>query len=146
MSAAQPGWQVKGVYHETCASEGHCPYYFGRDKEGGCRYFMVFRITEGQVGGVDLAGVTAVYLGDLPYATYAEVADASAPNEHSNLRVVLGTPVVKVDRNPTGSAPAEELTRSTPQKSRQGPQGCVPGRHPVQEPGHAPRGRRRPRV
>jgi hypothetical protein len=74
MSAAQPGWQVKGVYHETCASEGHCPYYFGRDKEGGCRYFMVFRITEGQVGGVDLAGVTAVYLGDLPYATYAEVA------------------------------------------------------------------------
>ncbi len=70
---AQPDWQVKGVYHETCASEGHCPYYFGRDKEGGCRYFMVFRVTEGTVGGVDLAGVTAVYLGDLPYPTFAEV-------------------------------------------------------------------------
>jgi hypothetical protein len=73
MGAPQPGWQIKGVYHETCASEGHCPYYFGRDKEGGCRYFMVFRITEGVVGGVDLAGITAVYLGDLPYPTFAEV-------------------------------------------------------------------------
>jgi hypothetical protein len=64
---------IKGFYHETCASEGHCPYYFGRDKEGGCRYFMVFRITEGEVDGVDLAGITAVYLGDLPHSTYAEV-------------------------------------------------------------------------
>jgi hypothetical protein len=74
MAALQPGWEVKGVYHEACASEGHCPYYFGRDKEGGCRYFMVFRITEGGFGGVDLAGINAVYVGDLPYPTYAEVA------------------------------------------------------------------------
>jgi hypothetical protein len=72
---ASPGWKLKGTYHETCASEGHCPYYFGRDKEGGCRYFMVFRISEGKVDGVDLAGITAVYLGDLPYPTYAEVAE-----------------------------------------------------------------------
>jgi hypothetical protein len=67
------GGPVKGIYHETCASEGHCPYYFGRDKEGGCRYFMVFRITEGVVDGVDLAGINAVYMGDLPYPTFAEV-------------------------------------------------------------------------
>ena len=73
MGAPQPSWQIRGVYHETCASEGHCPYYFGRDKEGGCRYFMVFRIAEGVVGGVDLAGINAVYLGDLPYPTFAEV-------------------------------------------------------------------------
>ncbi len=73
MATTTPAWTVRGVYHETCASEGHCPYYFGRDKEGGCRYFMVFRITEGQAGGVDLGGVTAIYLGDLPYSTYAEV-------------------------------------------------------------------------
>jgi hypothetical protein len=67
--------EIKGLYHETCASEGHCPYYFGRDKEGGCRYFMVFRITHGGVGDVDLAGLTAVYVGDLPYPTYAEVKE-----------------------------------------------------------------------
>jgi hypothetical protein len=72
--STSPTWTVRGVYHETCASEGHCPYYFGRDKEGGCRYFMVFRVTDGNASGVDLAGVTAIYLGDLPYATYAEVS------------------------------------------------------------------------
>lgn len=73
MSVSTSGWEIKGTYNEACASEGHCPYYFGRDKEGGCRYFMVFRITEGRAGGVDLAGITAVYLGDLPHSTYAEV-------------------------------------------------------------------------
>ncbi len=75
MSEQKPAWMVKGVYHETCASEGHCPYYFGRDKEGGCRYFMVFRITEGWAGDVDLSGIVTIYMGDLPYSTYAEVAE-----------------------------------------------------------------------
>ncbi|MCL5736166.1 MAG: DUF1326 domain-containing protein [Actinobacteria bacterium] len=51
---------MSGTYNEACASEGHCPYYFGRDKEGGCRYFMVFRITEGTADGVDLSGIAAV--------------------------------------------------------------------------------------
>jgi hypothetical protein len=69
----QPGWHVRGTYHEACASEGHCPYYFGRDKEGGCRYFMVFRIEQGEAGGVDLGGIVVVYAGDLPHSTYAEV-------------------------------------------------------------------------
>lgn len=69
----QSGWHLKGVYHEACASEGHCPYYFGRDKEGGCRYFMVFRVDEGAINGVDLGGTVVVYAGDLPHSTYAEV-------------------------------------------------------------------------
>lgn len=73
MTEEEQGWTVRGLYHETCASEGHCPYYFGRDKEGGCRYFMVFRVTEGRAGDVDLAGTVAIYLGDLPFSTYAEV-------------------------------------------------------------------------
>jgi hypothetical protein len=75
MEELKPGWQVKGIYNEACASEGHCPYYFGRDKEGGCRYFMVFRIQEGTVNDVDLSGTTVVYLGDLPHSTYAEVTE-----------------------------------------------------------------------
>jgi hypothetical protein len=75
MATLKPGWKVKGIYNETCASEGHCPYYFGRDKEGGCRYFMVFRITEGKVNDVDLSGITAIYMGDLPHSTYAEVME-----------------------------------------------------------------------
>jgi hypothetical protein len=75
MEELKPGWQIKGVYTETCASEGHCPYYFGRDKEGGCRYFMAFRIKEGTVNDVDLSGISVVYLGDLPHSTYADVME-----------------------------------------------------------------------
>jgi hypothetical protein len=93
---------IKGFYHETCASEGHCPYYFGRDKEGGCRYFMVFRVTEGEVAGADLAGITAVYLGDLPHSTYAEVAEKGSEgaiyitdNATPDQRAVLDTLTVK---------------------------------------------------
>ena len=75
MGESKPGWEIKGIYNETCASEGHCPYYFGRDKEGGCRYFMVFRIKEGEIDDVDLSGITAIYMGDLPHSTYAEVTE-----------------------------------------------------------------------
>ena len=73
MEELKPGWEVKGIYNEACASEGHCPYYFGRDREGGCRYFMVFRIQQGTVNGVDLSGIAVMYLGDLPHATFEEV-------------------------------------------------------------------------
>jgi hypothetical protein len=78
MEKLKSGWSVKGIYNEACASEGHCPYYFGRDKEGGCRYFMVFRITEGTANRVDLSGTTVVYLGDLPHSTFAEVLEKGA--------------------------------------------------------------------
>jgi hypothetical protein len=71
----EPNWVIKGLYNEACASEGQCPYYFGRDKEGGCRYFMAFRIREGKVNGVDLAGIVAVYVGDLPHSSYLEVME-----------------------------------------------------------------------
>ena len=102
MVAQQPGWEIKGVYNEACASEGHCPYYFGRDKEGGCRYFMVFRITEGTVNRVDLSGITAVYLGDLPHSTYVEVVEKGSEgaiyvsdSATSEQRAVLDTLVVE---------------------------------------------------
>jgi hypothetical protein len=72
MEKLKSGWQVKGTYNEACAAEGHCPYYFGRDVQGGCRYFMVFRIEEGKVNGVDLAGITVIYNGDIPYPKFSD--------------------------------------------------------------------------
>jgi hypothetical protein len=75
MKELGPSWLIKGLYNEACASEGQCPYYFGRDKEGGCRYFMAFRIREGMANGVNLSGVTTVYVGDLPHSAYAEVME-----------------------------------------------------------------------
>lgn len=73
MKEIAPGWYVKGVYNEACAAEGHCPFYFGRDKEGGCRYFMVLRIQEGEVNGVELSGITVMYCGVITYSKYEEL-------------------------------------------------------------------------
>lgn len=75
MGELKSGWQTKGTYNESCASQGHCPYYFGRSRDGGCRYFMVFRIQEGKVNDVDLSGITVIYQGDLPHASFQEVMD-----------------------------------------------------------------------
>ena len=77
MGELKSGWQTKGTYNESCASQGHCPYYFGRSRDGGCRYFMVFRIQEGKVNDVDLSGITVIYQGDLPHASFQEVMDLS---------------------------------------------------------------------
>lgn len=102
MVELKSGWEVKGTYNEACASEGPCPYYFGRDRIGGCRYFMVFRIKEGKVNNVDLAGVTVIYAGDIPHPGFKElleigsegmiyISDKATPEQ----REVLDTLVVK---------------------------------------------------
>ena len=67
------GWRVKGMYNEACAAEGHCPFYFGRDKEGGCQYFMVLRIQEGTANDIDLSGITVIYCGVITYSTYEDL-------------------------------------------------------------------------
>jgi hypothetical protein len=36
---------------------------------------MVFRIQEGKVNDVDMSGITAIYQGDLPHATFQEVLE-----------------------------------------------------------------------
>jgi hypothetical protein len=69
------GWQVKGIYNEACAAEGYCPYYFGRDRMDGCRYFMVFRIQEGRANDIDLSGITILYMGDIPHPSFKELME-----------------------------------------------------------------------
>ena len=71
----RPGWQVKGTYNEACAAEGHCPLYFGRDVENGCRYYMVFRIEDGEVNGVSLGGITVIYNGDIHHSKFQEIME-----------------------------------------------------------------------
>jgi hypothetical protein len=117
----KPNWEIKGIYQEACASEGHCPFYFGRNKEGGCRYFSMYTITEGLANGIDLSGVKAIYIGDLPYATFQEVtvkgakgaiyiSDDTSPEQRELLDIlsknvlggalmkeVLGIQYVKID-------------------------------------------------
>lgn len=66
-------WQIRGTYNEACAAEGQCPFYLGRDKEGGCQYFMVIRLQEGTVGDVDVSDVTVIYCGVITYSKYEDL-------------------------------------------------------------------------
>ncbi len=102
MVPLKPGWQIKGTYNEACASEGPCPYYFGRDKVGGCRYFMVFRIQEGKVNDVDLSGITTMYMGDIPHPSFEELMNLGSEgaiyisdNATPNQREILDTLAVE---------------------------------------------------
>jgi hypothetical protein len=58
-------WNIKGTWHESCASEGHCSFYFGRDREEPCKQIVVYDIKEGEIDGVDVSGVMVVTVADL---------------------------------------------------------------------------------
>lgn len=58
-------WSTKGVWYEACASEGHCSFYFGRDREEPCKSFQLFQFDEGKIGDVDISGVLAINVVDL---------------------------------------------------------------------------------
>lgn len=102
MQELNTGWTVTGTYNETCASEGHCPLYFGRGVDGGCRYYMVFRLEEGTVNGVDLSGITVVYNGDILHSTFSDFLEQGSEagiyvsdNATDAQREVLDTLVLK---------------------------------------------------
>ncbi|MFW9999121.1 MAG: DUF1326 domain-containing protein [Candidatus Hodarchaeota archaeon] len=58
-------WNVKGVWYEACAAEGHCSLYFGRDLEAPCKSFQLFQINEGKIHDVDINGVLVIQVIDL---------------------------------------------------------------------------------
>jgi hypothetical protein len=50
-------WSIKGVFYECCLMEGHCSLWFGRDLRNPCRNLITYQITEGNIMGLDMAGV-----------------------------------------------------------------------------------------
>ncbi len=65
MSKERISWTAKGLWYEACASEGHCSFYFGRDRETPCKSFQLFQIDEGKISEVDISGVLAINVIDL---------------------------------------------------------------------------------
>ena len=65
MSKERISWHTKGTWYEACASEGHCSFYFGRDRKEPCKSFQLFQIDEGQIGEVNLDGILAINVVDL---------------------------------------------------------------------------------
>ena len=64
-SKVRLNWNMKGVWYEACASEGHCSFYFGRDRDEPCKSFQLFKIEEGKIGDVDISGVLAINVVDI---------------------------------------------------------------------------------
>ena len=73
MSKESISWNTKGNWYEACASEGHCSYYFGRDREEPCKSFQLFQFEEGKLGEVDISGVLAINVVDLYSNKVAEL-------------------------------------------------------------------------
>jgi len=65
-------WNIKGVWYEACAAEGHCSLYFGRDLSAPCKSFQVFQINEGRVHNVKLDGVLVINVIDLYSSKFAD--------------------------------------------------------------------------
>lgn len=66
-------WKMKGVWYESCAEQGQCAHYFGRDREEPCKSFQVFQIKEGQIDDVDISGVVFIILVDFFSPKFADM-------------------------------------------------------------------------
>src|SRR3954470_16065254 len=62
-------WKISGTYFETCSCEVVCPctasLSFGASYER-CKVTLVFHITDGDVEGTDVGGLTVAALADTP--------------------------------------------------------------------------------
>jgi hypothetical protein len=62
-------WKLEGTYFETCSCEVVCPctasLALGADNDR-CRVTLVFNITDGDVEGTDVSGLTVAAVADTP--------------------------------------------------------------------------------
>jgi hypothetical protein len=62
-------WNLSGSYVETCSCELMCPCNLSFDHGATydfCRMTLVFNVREGQVEGIDIAGLTVAAIADAP--------------------------------------------------------------------------------
>ena len=88
-------WKITGTWYEACAAEGHCSMYFGRDLEEPCKSFQLFQIREGNIGEVDISGLSVI-----------QVIDLFSP-KFADLMVKGGEGGIYINKNAT--APQKEL-------------------------------------
>ncbi len=60
MAASEPMWSFKADIAESCCCDISCPCNFGRPTERRCDGSRLVEITEGQIDGADLSGVSFV--------------------------------------------------------------------------------------
>ncbi|MFX1299230.1 MAG: DUF1326 domain-containing protein [Promethearchaeota archaeon] len=72
-SKSRLAWEMRGIWYESCAAEGHCSMYFGRDLKEPCKSFQVFQIKEGQIGDIDTSGLFVITVIDLFSPKFADL-------------------------------------------------------------------------
>ncbi|MGH9230104.1 MAG: DUF1326 domain-containing protein [Acidimicrobiales bacterium] len=61
------GYRLQGKMLEVCTCEVICPCWVGRDPDGGkCQGVIAYQITSGEVGGVDVSGLTLGLVAHIP--------------------------------------------------------------------------------
>jgi hypothetical protein len=61
------GYSIDGSLLEACSCAGPCPCWVGDDPDGGkCDAFNAYHIDRGQIGGVDVSGLTFVQIVQIP--------------------------------------------------------------------------------
>src|ERR1051326_8728529 len=67
---ANPSWQVRGQYYETCSCDFVCPCITGqmmaRPSKGSCTFAMAMKIENGNFGTVQLDGLGFILLALTP--------------------------------------------------------------------------------
>ena len=66
-------WNIKGLMYEACAAEGHCSFYFGRDRETSCKSFQLYQFNDGKISDVDISGILTINVIDLYSNKFADL-------------------------------------------------------------------------
>ena len=97
-------WHMEGIQYGSCNCDHACPCQFeGLPNHGNCQGFDVFRVDNGQFGGVDLRGVVAAAIFAWPGPIFEGggelqlVVDdrASEEQRHAMEQVLLGKETVE---------------------------------------------------
>lgn len=96
--SAVTSWQVRGTYYESCNCEAICPCRVQGDRPGGdatygfCNFAVSWRIDEGSVDGVEVAGRNVALAGRYhddepgkPWTVVLYVDDRCMPEEREAL-------------------------------------------------------------
>lgn len=60
-------YQLEGTLLEACSCGVLCPCWIGEDPDGGeCFAFIAYRFTKGQIGGIDISGMSLVNIVHIP--------------------------------------------------------------------------------
>lgn len=97
-------WHLKGIQFGSCNCDHACPCQFeGLPNHGHCQGFDVFRVEEGEFGGVDLAGVVSAAIFAWPGPIFEGGGEmqliiddrASEEQRHAMEQVMLGNETVE---------------------------------------------------